>query len=73
MIDATLQAVLDKHPEAAAQFKAEHVIDDADPLYEDLFNYYLDSGEMPIGTAKARDGDPLPWIEKQLARDLNLS
>ena len=29
-------------------------------LYQDLFNYYSD--EMPYGTQKARDGDPMDWI-----------
>ena len=32
----------------------------------DLFSYYLDSGEMPYGTAKARDGDPVEFIMDRL-------
>jgi len=34
--------------------------------YEKLFNYYLTSGEMPYGTAKARDGMPDEWILNKL-------
>ena len=32
----------------------------------DLYSYYLDSGEMPYGTAKARDGDPVEFIMDRL-------
>jgi hypothetical protein len=33
-----------------------------DPVYDDLFTYYMDSGEMPYGVMKARTGDPCEWI-----------
>ena len=33
-------------------------------LYQDLFDYYSD--EMPYGTQKARDGDPMDWIMSRL-------
>jgi hypothetical protein len=36
------------------------------PLYDDLYDYYVGSGEMPYGTAKARDGDPQVWIADRL-------
>ena len=38
----------------------------AEDLYDALFDYYFDSGEMPYGTAKARDGDPYEWIERKI-------
>ena len=31
-------------------------------VYEDLFGYYMDSGEMPYGVMKARTGMPDEWI-----------
>jgi hypothetical protein len=31
-----------------------------------LYDYYTESGEMPYGTAKARDGDPAEWIEERV-------
>ena len=31
-------------------------------VYEDLFGYYMNSGEMPYGVMKARDGMPDEWI-----------
>jgi hypothetical protein len=34
--------------------------------YEELFEHYLDLGEIPYGTAKARTGDPFQWISDKL-------
>jgi len=31
-------------------------------VYDDLFDYYMSSGEMPYGIMKAREGDPDVWI-----------
>jgi hypothetical protein len=31
-------------------------------VFEDLYGYYMDSGEMPYGVMKARTGDPDVWI-----------
>jgi hypothetical protein len=36
------------------------------PLYDELFDYYMGSGEMPYGVMKARDGDPDVWIADRL-------
>lgn len=43
-------------------------------FYNALFDYYASTGDMPYGTMKARDGDPLEWIEDRLmdeAADVN--
>ena len=33
------------------------------PAFDKLFEYFaFETGEMPYGTAKARDGDPDAWI-----------
>ncbi len=37
-----------------------------DAMYDALYDYYTENGEMPYGTAKARDGDPAEWIENKL-------
>lgn len=37
--------------------------------YEYFFEYYLNSGEMPYGTAKARDGDPYIWVSERVVKD----
>tara|TARA_Y100000034_G_scaffold117258_1_gene156497 strand:- start:665 stop:976 length:312 start_codon:yes stop_codon:yes gene_type:complete len=34
--------------------------------FQKLYTYYLDSGEMPYGVAKARTGDPDVWILETL-------
>ena len=33
-----------------------------DDLYNALYDYYVDNGEMPYGVAKAREGDPYQWV-----------
>ena len=61
-----LKGILDKYAESYADFKAGGDIDDNPDFYDALYNYYLDSGEMPYGVAKGRDGDPYAWIADQL-------
>lgn len=34
-----------------------------------LLGYFMDAGEIPYGTAKARDGDPDQWIFKRLQQE----
>ena len=43
-----------------------------DEVYEVMFSHYCDSGEMPYGTAKARDGDPYEWVYGRVADELGL-
>ena len=42
---------------------------DDDTVEAILFDYYMDSGEMPYGVMKARTGDPLNWISDRVQRD----
>ena len=35
-------------------------------VYEDLYDYYANSGEMPYGVMKARTGMPDEWIIDRL-------
>lgn len=42
----------------------------ADALYDALYDYYLDTGEMPYGIAKAREGDPYQWVEERFYADM---
>ena len=41
-------------------------------LYEALFDYYFNAGEMPYGTAKARTGDPYEWVSNRFSQDYGL-
>jgi argininosuccinate lyase len=34
--------------------------------FEELFEYYTRTNQMPYGTAKARTGDPYTWIQHRL-------
>ena len=51
---------------------ANNDVTDADQIeygsevYEELFGYYMDSGEMPYGVMKARTGMPDEWIYDKL-------
>ena len=66
-----VMVVLKKHPNEFAKLKVSgDVMEIYDtPLYQALFDYYQD--EMPYGTQKARDGDPVEWINDRLD-DLNI-
>ena len=41
-------------------------------LYEALFDYYADKGEMPYVVAKAKEGDPIDWVSEKLNQYLGL-
>jgi len=56
-----VQAILDKH-----NVKSIDDIEYGSDVYEELFGYYMDSGEMPYGVMKARDGMPDEWIADRL-------
>tara|TARA_B100000927_G_scaffold261026_1_gene230968 strand:- start:199 stop:2541 length:2343 start_codon:yes stop_codon:yes gene_type:complete len=60
------EAILAKYPKEWEQLKQGADIMDFDKLYQELFSYYMDSGEMPYGVMKARDGDPYQWISDEL-------
>ena len=34
--------------------------------FDELFEYYTSTNQMPYGTAKARTGDPYIWIQHRL-------
>lgn len=60
--------IMRKHPQAYAQLKASDgdmmEIYDTE-LYMDLFQYFSEEG-MPYGTQKARDGDPVEYMNDEL-------
>jgi len=46
--------------------------DDLDSdLFDALYDYYANSGEMPYGTMKARDGDPYEWVSDRFNNDVH--
>ena len=64
----TLMHVLDRFKHEVAQFEQGADLDD--DLFDALYDYYVNKGEMPYGTAKARDGDPYEWVSDRLDQEL---
>lgn len=46
--------------------KGNATSDFSEQLFGKLYEYFLMSGDMPYGTAKARTGDPHQWIDERL-------
>ena len=44
-------------------------LEDCPLLFGALYRHYLESGQMPIGTAKSRTGDALEWIWDHLVAE----
>ena len=63
-----LDIILQDYPEAVEEFKQSGEL--SDELYQALYDFYLNSGEMPYGVAKAREGDPYNWVADQLTQAL---
>jgi len=49
---------------------AEYMVYNNPEFYPYAFEYYLSSGEMPYGTAKARTGDPHQWIFDRVCAEI---
>ena len=64
--DYIMKYVMAKHPEATKKLLQSQDLMDIydDELYLDLFDYF--SEEMPYGTQKARDGDPVQYMQDEL-------
>ena len=64
--DYVMKYVMAKHPEATKKLLQTQDLMDIydDELYMDLFDYF--SEEMPYGTQKARDGDPVQYMQDEL-------
>jgi len=66
----TLQHILDRFKFEVKQFETGGELDN--DLYEALYDYYSDHGEIPYGVAKARTGDPYEWVSDKLHQELGL-
>jgi len=65
----TIEHVLNRFKHEVKQFERSGELDN--DLYEALFDYYSDAGEIPYGIAKARDGDPYEWVAANLQSHLS--
>ncbi len=63
-----LDIILQDYSEDVEEFKRTGEL--SSQLYDALFSFYMDSGEMPYGVAKAREGDPYNWVADQLTQAL---
>ena len=69
--NSEIESILKKYPYEARQFREFGELDDNE-MYQELFDHYLNSGEMPYGVAKARTGDPVQWVADRLEKDIGL-
>lgn len=67
---SALEHIINKFKHETKNFLAGNELDN--DLFEALFDYYADNGEMPYGVAKARDGDPYQWIDNKFEQDLSI-
>ena len=69
-VDPDLQDILDAHEDEYQAFRSGGEVasdlDSSGEFYSELYDYFVRSGEMPIGVAKARTEDPLYWIADYL-------
>jgi hypothetical protein len=64
----TIDHILNRFKHEVKKFEQNGDLDN--DLYEALFDYYSDAGEIPYGIAKARDGDPMEWVAQNLQSHL---
>jgi hypothetical protein len=65
----TIGHILNRFKHEVKNFEQDGDLDEK--LYDALFDYYNDAGEMPYGVAKARDGDPMEWVAQNLQSHLS--
>ena len=64
----TIDHILNRFKHEVKQF--EQGGDLENDLYDAMYDYYSDKGEIPYGIAKARTGDPFEWITDRLDQEL---
>ncbi len=65
---ATLQHIISRFKNEVKRFVNGDELDN--DLYDALYDYYADIGEMPYGTAKGRTGDPFEWVTQRFNQDV---
>lgn len=69
----TVKQIITAHPKCWKRFQDgdSFMTTNDSPLFKALYEHWLAQGEMPIGIAKARTGDPDQWISQRLENYLN--
>ena len=65
-----IEALIKKHRVAIDQVQKGEIDELPQDAYEDFYEFYLRGGEIPYGTAKARDGDPYQWVNARVLEDV---
>lgn len=65
---SNLEHIVTRFKHETKNFLAGHELDS--DLYDALYDYYANAGEMPYGVAKAREGDPFQWVSQHFEDDL---
>lgn len=64
----TLNHILNRFRAEVKQFQQGGDLEEN--LYDALYDYYVESGDMPYGVQKARTGDPMNWVAEHLDAEL---
>jgi hypothetical protein len=64
----TLEHVLDRFRHEVRNFEQGGDLDQ--DLYDALYDYWSNTGDMPYGVQKARTGDPMEWVASNLESHL---
>ena len=67
---SALEHIIKKFKHETKNFLAGNDLDN--DLYDALYDYYSDNGEIPYGVAKARDGDPIQWVSDRFADEMQM-
>jgi hypothetical protein len=65
---STVEHIVNRFKHEVKQFLNGQEMDT--DLYNALFDYYVDAGEIPYGIAKARTGDPIEWVSARFETDV---
>jgi hypothetical protein len=65
---STVEHIVNRFKHEVKQFLNGQEMDT--DLYNALFDYYVDAGEIPYGIAKARTGDPVEWVSARFETDV---
>jgi hypothetical protein len=63
-----IEHILDRFRHEVRNFEQGGDLDQ--DLYDALYDYYCDTGDMPYGVQKARTGDPQEWVAQNLESHL---
>jgi len=66
-----LDHILKRFPHEVRELQKNGELDYDGPLYDALYDYYLQSGDMPYDVAKGRGGSPYEWVLDKITEYLN--